>query len=151
MAVPLTGRKVFLIAATAFGVIIGVNVLMAVKAISTFPGLEVQNSYVASQVFEAERAAQERLGWALTHAYADGRLTLGFRDRDGRPVQVEQLSATLGRTTEASDDRHPAFVWNGADYVAEEALAPGKWMILMEAFAKDGTRYHQRLDLFVKG
>ena len=53
MAAPLTGRKVLLIAVVAFGVIIGVNVLMAVKAISTFPGLEVQNSYVASQVFDA--------------------------------------------------------------------------------------------------
>ncbi len=151
MAAPLTGRKVFLIAAAAFGVIIGVNVLMAVKAISTFPGLEVPNSYVASQVFDAERQAQEALGWTLAHSYEGGAPVLGFRDRDGRPVQVERLSATLGRTTEAADDRHPDFTWNGADYVAEEALAPGKWMILMEAFAKDGTRYHQRLDLFVKG
>lgn len=151
MAAPLTGRKVFLIAAAAFGLIIGVNVLMAVKAVSTFPGLEVKNSYVASQVFEAERAAQQRLGWTLSHAYADGALVLGFRDRDGRPVQVERLSATLGRTTEAGDDRRPDFVWNGADYVAEEALAPGKWMVLLEAFAADGTRFHQRLDLFVKG
>lgn len=151
MAAPLTGRKVLFIAVTAFGVIIGVNVLMAVKAVSTFPGLEVENSYVASQVFDAERKAQEALGWTLTHSYADGALTLGFRDRDGRPVQVERLSATVGRTTKASDDRHPDFRWTGADYVAEEPLAPGKWMILMEAFARDGTRFHQRLDLFVKG
>lgn len=148
---PLTGRKVFVIVASAFGVIIGVNVLMAVKAISTFPGLEVQNSYVASQVFEAERAAQERLGWALTHAHADGRLRLDFRDRDGRPVQVERLSATIGRATAAADDRRPDFVWTGSDYVAETVLAPGKWMILLEAFAQDGTRFHQRLDLVVKG
>ncbi len=151
MAAPLTGRKVFFIAAGAFGVIIGVNVLMAVKAISTFPGLEVPNSYVASQVFDAERRAQEALGWRLTHAYEGGALVLSFRDRDGRPVQVERLSATVGRTTEAADDRRPDFAWNGSDYVAQEALSPGKWMILMEAFAKDGTRFHQRLDLFVKG
>lgn len=148
---PLTGRKVFAIAAAAFGVIIAVNILMAVKAISTFPGLEVKNSYVASQVFEAERAAQKRLGWTLTHAYEGRALVLGFRDRDGRPVQVERLSATLGRATEAADDRRPDFVWNGSDYVARETLAPGKWMILLEAFAADGTRFHQRLDLFVKG
>lgn len=151
MAAPLTGRKVLIIAVVAFGVIIGVNVLMAVKAISTFPGLEVKNSYVASQVFDAERKAQEALGWTLSHEYSDGTLTLSFRDRDGWPVQVERLSATVGRTTEASDDRRPAFDWTGADYVAAETLAPGKWMILMEAFAPDGTRFHQRLDLFVTG
>lgn len=150
MAAPLTGRKVLVIAVAAFGVIIGVNVLMAVKAISTFPGLEVKNSYVASQVFDAERRAQERLGWTLSHAYADGMLTLSFRDRGGLPVQVDRLSAVVGRPTESSDDRRPVFDWTGDDYVAAERLAPGKWMILMEAFAPDGTRFHQRLDLFVK-
>ena len=37
----LTGRKVLLIFVIAFGVIIGVNVFMAVNAVRTFPGLEV--------------------------------------------------------------------------------------------------------------
>lgn len=150
MAKPITGRKVLVIAVAAFGVIIGVNVLMAAKAISTFPGLEVKNSYVASQVYDAERKAQEALGWTLSHAYADGVLTLSFRDRNGLPVQVDRLSAVVGRPTESSDDRRPVFDWTGDDYVAAERLAPGKWMILMEAFARDGTRFHQRLDLFVK-
>ncbi|WP_347311302.1 FixH family protein [Defluviimonas sp. SAOS-178_SWC] len=151
MAAPLTGRKVFLIAASAFAVIIGVNVLMAVKAIGTFPGLEVKNSYVASQTFDAERAAQEALGWTLGHTYEAGELRLAFRDADGLPVRVERLSATVGRTTEASDDLKPDFAWRNGDYVAPADLAPGKWMILLEAFAEDGTRFHQRLDLFVKG
>ena len=151
MAAPLTGRKVFLIAASAFAVILGVNVLMAVKAIGTFPGLEVKNSYVASQTFDAERAAQKALGWTLTETLDAGELRLAFRDRDGLPVRVERLSATIGRTTAASDDLKPDFVWRNGDYVAPASLAPGKWMILLEAFAKDGTRFHQRLDLFVKG
>ena len=151
MGTPLTGRKVLLVAVSAFAVILGVNVLMAVKAISTFPGLEVPNSYVASQVFDAERAAQQGLGWTLTHDYADGALKLSFRTRDGTPVQVERLSATLGRTTEAADDTQPDFVWDGADYVARTPLTKGKWMVLLEAFSRDGTRFHQRLDLFVKG
>ncbi|MCB2117143.1 MAG: FixH family protein [Rhodobacteraceae bacterium] len=151
MNAPLTGRKVLLITVSAFAVIIGVNVVMAWKAISTFPGLEVKNSYVASQSFDAERAAQDRLGWTLAHDYADGALKLSFRDRDGRPVEVEGLKATVGRTTEAKDDRDPDFSFDGADYVATTDLAPGKWMVMLEAFAKDGTRFHQRLDLFVKG
>lgn len=151
MAAPLTGRKVFLIAASAFAVIIGVNVLMAVKAIATFPGLEVKNSYVASQTFDAERAAQKALGWTLTESHEAGVLRLAFRDRDGLPVRVERLSATVGRTTESSDDLRPEFAWQNGDYVAPADLAPGKWMILLEAFAEDGTRFHQRLDLFVKG
>lgn len=151
MAKPLTGRKVLAITVSAFAVIIAVNIVMAFKAVSTFPGLEVANSYVASQVFDAERKAQEALGWTLTESHSDGVLRLAFRDRDGLPVAVERLSVVVGRTTEAAQDLHPVFVWQNGDYVAPVALEPGKWMILLEAFAKDGTRFHQRLDLVVKG
>ena len=62
MARELTGRHVLAITLAAFGVIIAVNMVMAVKAVSTFPGLETPNSYVASQRFDRDRAAQAALG-----------------------------------------------------------------------------------------
>lgn len=148
---PLTGRKVFAITFAFFAIIIAVNVYMATKAIRTFPGLEVDNSYVASQVFDKELAAQRALGWQLTHRYENGNLVLSFCDRDGRPVRVERLSALLGRTTEAAEDRRPDFARVGDDYVAAANLTKGKWMILVEAFDSAGTRFHQRLDLLVRG
>ena len=151
MTRPLTGRKVLAIAVSAFAVIFAVNILLAVKAVQTFPGLEVDNSYVASQSFDVERKAQAALGWTLDESHSDGLLKLAFRDRDGLPVQVERLSAVVGRTTEAAQDAHPQFTYQNGDYVAPLPLEPGKWMILLEAFAKDGTRFHQRLDLYVKG
>lgn len=147
----LTGAKVFAITASAFGLIIAVNVFMAYKAVSTFPGLEVANSYVASQAFDAERNAQKALGWTLEHGYADGRLTLAFRDTAGAPVEAQALTALVGRTTEAAQDVTPVFTYSSGVFSAPVALAPGKWMILLEAKAADGTRYHQRLDLLVKG
>ena len=55
----LKGRHVLGIAVGAFGVIIAVNLVMAYQAISTFPGLEVANGYVASQTFDADRKAQD--------------------------------------------------------------------------------------------
>lgn len=148
---PLTGRKVLMIAVAFFGTVIAVNVFMATKAIRTFPGLEVSNSYVASQVFDKELAAQRGLGWTLGHRYENGRLVLSFRDKDGQPVVVERLSALIGRTTEAAEDKTPDFTPQGGDYVAEVDLPKGKWMILLEAFDKAGTRFHQRLDLQVQG
>ena len=151
MARELTGRKVFAITAGAFAVIIGVNVFMAVKAVGTFPGLEVQNSYVASQTFEAERAAQERLGWTLGYRYEAGELILSFRDAAGQPVEARDISALIGRTTEAAEDRRPAFTYRDGDFRAPVDLAKGRWMVLLEARAEDGTRFHQRLDLYVKG
>ncbi len=151
MTKPLTGRKVLAITVSAFAVIFAVNIIMAVKAVSTFPGLEVDNSYVASQIFDAEKKAQDALGWTLSESHSDGILRLAFRDRDGLPVAVDRLSAVVGRTTESAQDVHPDFAWQNGDYVAPLPLEPGKWMILLEAYAKDGTRFHQRLDLFVRG
>jgi nitrogen fixation protein FixH len=151
MGQELTGRKVFAITAGFFAVVIAVNLVLAVKAVKTFPGLEVDNSYVASQVFDKELAAQKALGWTLVHGYEGGHLTLAFTDRHGAPVEVQGLTAVVGRTTEAAEDTTPQFAYANGIYAAEVALRPGKWMILLEARSAAGVRFHQRLDLVVKG
>jgi hypothetical protein len=48
---PFTGRHMAMIMIAFFGVVIAVNVLMARFAVSTFGGVVVENSYVASQHF----------------------------------------------------------------------------------------------------
>ena len=48
----LTGRYVLVITLCGFARSLRVNVFMAVMAVGTFPGLEVKNSYVASQSFD---------------------------------------------------------------------------------------------------
>jgi len=149
----LKGFHVLIITVTCFAIIIAVNVLMAYKAISTFPGLEVENSYVASQDFEVEKAAQQALGWTLAHGYdlSSKQLRLSFTDRDGNPVMVKSLDVLVGRTTEARDDSRPPFVKEGGSYVATLPLTEGKWMMHVEAHAADGTLFRQRIDLMVRG
>ena len=147
----LTGRHVLAITGGAFGIIIAVNVTMAVQAVRTFPGLEVQNGYVASQTFDAERRAQEALGWTLVHGYDDGRLWIDLTDAEGQVAPVARIEVLLGRTTEAGDDSHPDFVRTGRVWSAPVDLKPGKWMMQVVATAPDGTPFRQRLDLFVKG
>jgi nitrogen fixation protein FixH len=149
----LTGRKVFAIVASAFGVIIAVNLLLAYKAVTTFPGLEVKNSYVASQTWEAERAAQKALGWELAAEYdhAAQALELTFTDAEGRSAPLTALSVLVGRPTEAKDDQWPEMRLSEGVWQAPLALAPGKWMMKVEARAPDGTLFKQRRDLFVKG
>jgi len=147
----ITGRKVFIITASAFAVIIGVNVTLAYQAIVTFPGLEVKNSYVASQNFDADRKAQLALDWNVSAAIEDSTLRLSITDKLGNPVQVAELNSTLGRATEIKDDRTPDFVFDGNAYIAPVALAPGNWNLRMVAIAKDGTKFQQRIVLFVKG
>lgn len=147
----LTGRHVFAITASAFAVIIGVNLFLAVKAVSTFPGLEVQNSYVASQGFNDRKAAQEALGWQIAPNYADGRIDLAFTDRDGIPVQVQALEVLIGRTTSTVDDAQPTFQRMGDVYSADLHLARGKWMVKVTAQSMEGTLFEHRSELFVRG
>lgn len=147
----LTGRHVFAITAGAFAVIIGVNAVLAFKAVSTFPGLEVRNSYIAGRGFDDRKAAQEALGWTLTPAYDGGLITLAFTDRAGQPVKVQDLQVLVGRTTAAHDDTRPAFALAGAAYTARVPLAPGKWMVKVTATAADGTLFEQRNEIFVRG
>lgn len=144
----LTGRHVLAITLSAFGVIIGVNLLMAFKAVSTFPGLETKNSYVASQRFDRDRAAQEALGWTVTPEYDGRELTLVIRDPQGNPARVKTLAATIGRPTHVRDDQTPQFAYDGGLFRAPLTLAPGNWIIHVTAEAWDGTPFRQRIDHF---
>ena len=146
----LTGGKVFAIFAGAFGVIISVNLVLAYNAVATFPGLEVKNSYVASQTFEAERKAQLALGWDVKGAVQGDQLLLSIRDENDAPVQAASLTATLGRATNVKEDQTPEFSFDGTAYVAPVDLAPGNWNLRMVAIAKDGTRFQQRVVLHVR-
>lgn len=142
----LTGRHVLAITVLAFGIIVAVNLLLAFKAVNSFPGLEVKNSYVASQTFDRERAAQSALGWTVTPAYNGQELTLAIRDRQGNPAMVKTLQVTVGRPTHERADHHPDFTYSGGLFHAPMHLEPGIWNIHVLAVAPDGTEFRQRLD-----
>lgn len=145
----LTGRHVALIFCGCFGVIITVNLTLAYNAVKTFPGLEVKNSYVASQHFDENRTAQEALGWSIHAQARGGEVSLSITDAAGAPVEVAHLEATLGRATHVQDDQSPDFQFDGARYVAPATLAAGNWNLRMVAEAADGTLFQQRVVLHV--
>ena len=147
----ITGKTVLIITVSAFAVIIGVNITMAIFAVGTFPGLEVKNSYVASQEFDDRRAAQEGLGWIVDADYDGGEILMTFRDQDGQPIEPKEFSVLVGRTTESRDDVRPAFNGYGGKYAAPVELGRGKWMLQLTAVAEDGTPFQQRLELLIKG
>lgn len=147
----LTGWHVAAIFVGAFGVIIAVNIVLAVKAVTTFPGLEVENSYVASQEFNARRTAQEALGWTILATETSGKVTLDITDRHGDPVKVAELRAVVGRATERTADVEPDFIFDGIRYSAPLDLGPGKWDVRIVALAQDGTEFIQRVILHVNG
>ncbi len=149
----ITGRHVLVFTVGAFGIIIAVNLLMAYKAISTFPGLEVQNSYVASQQFDARRDAQKALGWTMEHSYdpQTDHLSIAFVTKEGHAAPVAAMTVLVGRTTAAEDDQTPEFLYLNGRWETRVALEPGKWLLRVTAKADDGTLFDQRVSLFVRG
>lgn len=149
---PLTGWHVLAIAVSAFSVIIGVNVYMASQAIGTFPGLETKNSYVASQTFDDDRAAQEALGWVVTPTLSGTVVTLTVTDEvTGLPANVAEIGGILGRATHVRDDQTPAFTQVSTGVYSAEvgALDFGKWELRLTAKAPDGTNFRQIIEVFV--
>ncbi|KIC11925.1 FixH protein [Leisingera sp. ANG-M1] len=146
-----TGKHMLMVFGGAFAIIISVNIALAVNAVKTFPGLEVKNSYIASQEFDVRRSAQEALGWSVYASSAGDQVKLEITDADGQPVEVAKLSATLGRATHVQDDQQPEFTFDGQAYVAPAELGPGNWNIRMVARAKNGTEFTQRVILHVRG
>jgi len=144
VAKPITGAKVFAFFAIAFSVIIGVNLTLAFKAVSTFPGLEVKNSYVASQSFDENRAAQEALNWDVSARVEAGNLRLSIQ-QDGVAVAPKIISAVLGRATNVAEDQTPILAFDGREFVAPVALAKGNWNLRLVAEAADGTVFKQRV------
>jgi len=122
---------------------------MAFLAVGTFPGLETKNSYVASQKFDADRAAQLALGWDVKASVEGPELILSITGPDGKAVDPATLKGTLGRATHVGDDLTPVFTFNGAEHVAPVDLAPGNWNLRMIATAADGTEFRQRIVLYV--
>lgn len=147
----LTGWHVLGITVAAFAVIIGVNLTLAFKAVGTFPGLETKNSYVASQSFDADRAAQLALGWDVSAVVAGESLRLTILGPDGQPVDPVRMSAVFGRATHVGADQVPAFAFDGTAHVAPVGtLERGNWNLRLEAEAADGTLFRQRIVIRVR-
>ena len=102
-----TGRHMLALMIGFFGVVIGVNVLLAVYASTTWSGLVVPNSYVASQEFQARHdamEAQRALGWVRHFTYAPGAARFVIVDAAGRPVDLGPITLQVNRPVGTKDD-----------------------------------------------
>ena len=130
-----------------FGVIISVNLTMAILASSTWTGLIVKNGYVASQDFNKnlEQAdAQNALGWKSSFDYAGGEIRFGLVDRDGTPVAINTATALLSRPSHENGDHAVplAALLDGVMH-ADHTLDPGGWIIRIDARSVDGNAFRQ--------
>ena len=146
---PLTGRHVFAIFLMAFGTIISVNIFMAYSAIKTFPGVEVENSYIASQTFDQRKFNEIDLRWVTHASYENGQLEFSIRDQDGHAIHAGAIDAVIGRPTTDRYDERVDFVIQQGVYTASIPLDAGMWMLKINAVSHQGDPFTQRFDIWV--
>lgn len=144
----LKGYHVLAIAVGCFAIVIGANLTMLFAATGTFPGLVVENSYVASQDWNRRTAAQQALGWVAEVGYADGELSVILTGADGSAVTDADLTVKVGRPTTTADDRVLEISARNGAYLAQADLAPGRWQI--EIATASGPDYRQMAHLTVE-
>lgn len=135
-----TGRHMLAIMLAFFGVIIAVNLTMATLARTSWAGLVVQNTYVASQEFNQkaeEGREQAALGWQAELSIRDGVLRFALADAEGRPVRLAGGSATLHRPVGAADDMTVTLAAAGDALETPLAVEDGAWIV--EVLAQTGA------------
>lgn len=150
----LTGRHVLAIMVAFFSVIIAVNLTMAFLARSSWTGLIVENTYVASRDFNEKAAAgraQAALGWTSALAIADGRVSYRLTDGQGRAVPATRAAASFRRPAYESEDQDVTLTLqpDGA-LAAPVALRDGVWIVEIHAEAGLDRPYHDRKRLTVR-
>jgi nitrogen fixation protein FixH len=132
-----TGRHLLLIMLAFFGVIITVNLTMATFARSSWTGLVVENSYVASQEFN-EKAAEERAQLALGYTPSlkiDGAaIYYAILDRGGHKVPMKSAQASFHRPVTTRNDTRVAFaIDESGNATGTEDLTDGVWVMQLTA------------------
>jgi len=129
---PFTGYHFLFIIVSFFGVIVAVNLTMAIASSRTWTGLVVQNSYVEGQRFNAMQeavAAQKAAGWTVATAYENGEIVFQALDGQGNPLRLGDVSAFVRRPVGGHDDATIALRPSGAVYAGAMPLEPGVWDI----------------------
>jgi nitrogen fixation protein FixH len=131
-AKPFTGWHMLAIICSFFGVVIAVNLTMAISASRTWTGLVVANSYVESQRFNEKQhtiAAQKQAGWTVETRHVDGRIVFRALDANGALIDLDAVTAFVRRPVGGHDDATVVLVRQGDAYGGEHALAAGVWDI----------------------
>lgn len=145
-----TGRHMAMILVAFFGVVIVVNLTMATLATTTFGGLVVDNSYVASQKFNGwlEQAREEAaLGWDLEVTRGEKGRIEATLSTQGQAMPGAHLIALARHPLGREPERSLTFEPLGAGrYQSVEALPAGRWIMHVRA-SMDGRAVNRLVDL----
>lgn len=145
-----TGWHMFGILCAFFGVIIIVNLIMAYFAVSTWSGLVVKNSYVASQEFNEKSITgkeQQALLWQGEMGYSNGSFTYTLTDKDGVAIETTSAVANFKRPVgDVQDTTVTLTMTENGKFTGDVALGEGAWIaeVNTEAGLEDPYRHISR-------
>lgn len=135
-----TGLHMLLATSAFFAVVIAVNVTMAFYASSSWSGLVVENTYVASQEFNRKAAAMK----AMAASGVEGKLSIrgheiryDIRDKSGSPATVDEVVLNFKRPVGDHEDFHLTLRKTAEGrFEADHDIAEGDWIV--EAVSRNG-------------
>ena len=143
----LKGWHVLLMMLAFFGVMFTVNGIFLYSAITSFPGEDVEKSYLQglsyNDTLEARRE-QAELGWTIRAGLLDGavpRLRVEVADAAGEALSMLEVRARLRRQATTLEDTDITLAPAGERGVYEVALtglSKGQWEIDITARSADG-------------
>ncbi|MBL4870808.1 MAG: FixH family protein [Robiginitomaculum sp.] len=112
---PFTGRHMLILMVSFFGVIVAVNVFMMYKAVTTFRGEDVKQSYRQGLDYNktlSKRAKQMARGWSANININGHILSLRLQDENGLPVRGLKVEGVLKHPVETDLDTLLLFEFN---------------------------------------
>lgn len=126
-----TGLHMWLLAIGFFGVIIAVNITLAVFSSVSWTGLVVDNTYVASQEFDDKRLAHKRqveAGWTSSLTYVEATAILAVTDGGGTAIDLGTPTLQINRPVGGHDDQKVTLTrQHDGTYAGPVTLGPGVW------------------------
>ncbi len=148
-----TGYHMVAVMTLFFGTIISVNLLMAWYANTSWSGLVVKNSYVASQEFNGkleEARRQEALGWKADIDMTGKGISLFLHDGAGKPLEVLAIEAKAFHRKAAATGVPVTLSGAGGAWSSAQEFVPGLWRIEVDATLADGQRFEKTYELTLK-
>lgn len=144
----LNGYHVLFMLLAFFGIMIVVNVAFTVFAVKTFPGEQVEKSYVqginynqtiASREHQAELGITSEIGLEIVESGMIELVSV-WKDHNETPITDLKVKAEISRPASDAGQivTELASVGEGRYETEFETLAPGKWNILITATSPDG-------------
>jgi nitrogen fixation protein FixH len=151
----LNGYHVAAMFVAFFGVIIAVNFTMAWFASSSWTGLVVKSSYVASQNYNEKidtARNQKARGWRTDFGYSNNLLSLSVRDKDNQPIFFDKLNVVIGTPVSENKDKHLVLDQNNSGvYHTSIKLTEGVWAYELVAEGEIPYRFEGRFLVNNKG